>query len=255
MKLLVGSVFCNSPRNVVWNKLQMEFLRETTADFDRFVIITQDTDYNIFESRILKVLPKGYYKKLNVHGQQGEFTAHLEGCNEFLRHYYDHPEYDHLLILDSDCWPVRKGWQELLIKKMEHSQYAAPIRVENFDMYPHPSAFFLRDRNCGVSFTPDKWIKNMIGQRFIDSGTSIDMQWCYPLMRSNAYNPHPIFAGVYNDMFYHHSCGSRQAITRAITKGYFDHHINDHQSTEEDLYEQLKNNARGFIEKLRGSHL
>jgi superfamily I DNA and RNA helicase len=224
----------------------MQFLKETTADFDHFVIITQDTDYNIFESRILKVLPKGYYNKLNVHGQQGEFTAHLEGCNEFLQYYYNHPEYDHLLILDSDCWPIREGWQELLVEKMEHYQYAAPIQMENFDMYPHPSAFFLRDRNCGISFTPDKWVTNMIGQRFIDVGTSIDLQWCYPLVRSNACNPHPIFAGIYSDMFYHHG-GSN----RATTKGYFDHYVRT-TITEENLYSQLKNNARGFVNSLRG---
>jgi hypothetical protein len=251
MKLLVGSVYCNSPRNAVWYKLQMQFLKETTADFDHHIIITQDTDYNIFDSRILKVLPKGHYNKLKVHGQSGEFTAHLDGCNEFLQYYYNHPEYDHLLILDSDCWPIREGWRELLIEKMGTSQYAAPVRMENFDMYPHPSAFFLRDRNCGVSFTPDKWIMNLIGQRFIDSGTSIELKWCYPLMRSNVYNPHPIFAGVYNDMFYHHCCGSRQAKTRAITKGYFDHHISDHEVIERDLYDRLKYNARGFINHIR----
>tara|TARA_Y100000034_G_scaffold288_1_gene398 strand:- start:671 stop:1465 length:795 start_codon:yes stop_codon:yes gene_type:complete len=253
MKLLVGSVYCNSPRNETWHKLQMQFLQETTSDFDHLIIITQDTDYNIFEQqRILKVLPAGHYKKLRVHGRQGEFTAHLDGCNEFLHHYYNHSEYDHLLLLDSDCFPIRKGWQELLVEKMGNKQFAAPFRTENLDLYPHPCAFFLKDRTCPISFTPDKWILNQIGQRFIDSGTSIDLRWFYPLMRSNVYNPHPIFAGIYHDMFYHHCCGSRDnPSTRAISAGYFDHHLTGHKELEEILYSHLNDDPEGLINKLR----
>lgn len=251
MKLLVGSVFSNSSRNPTWHKLQMDFLKKTTVDFDHFVIITQDTDYNIFESRILKVLPAGWYNKLKVHEQQGEFTAHLDGCNEFLQYFYNHPEYDHLLIIDSDCFPIREGWQELLIKKMNNKQFAAIVRMENFDLYPHPSVFFLKDRNCGINFTPDKWIINLIGQRFIDCGTSIDMRWCYPLIRTNVYNPHPIISGVYHDMFYHHCCGSRQVRTRGISSGYYDHHVINHDKIEETLYERLKNNPKDFINHIR----
>lgn len=253
MKLLVGSVFSNSPRNPTWHKLQMEFLKETTVDFDHFVIITQDTDYNIFESRILKVFPAGWYKKLVIHGKPERFTAHLDGCNEFLQYFYSHPEYNHLLILDSDCFPFRKGWQKLLIEKMKNHEFAAAIRAENLDTFPHPCVLFLRKRDTYLrSFTPDKWTINLIGQKFADTGATLDQRWCYPLMRSNVYNPHPIFAGAYHDMFYHHGCGSRQAKTRAIDCGYFDHQITNHEEIEETLYEQLKNNPKEFINHITG---
>jgi hypothetical protein len=76
---------------------------------------------------------------------------------------------------------------------------------------------------------------------------SLHKYWCYPLMRSNVYSPHPIFAGIYHDMFYHH--GSMP--TRATTKGYFDHHINDHEKIEKDLYDRLRDNPRGFINHIR----
>src|SRR2546425_2026497 len=43
-----------------------------------------------------------------------------------------------------DCFPVRKGWHDVLANQMHrfNKDFAAPVRAENLDLFPHPSAVF-----------------------------------------------------------------------------------------------------------------
>jgi hypothetical protein len=71
--------------------------------------------------------------------------------------------------------------------------------------------------------------------------------------RTNRYNVHPILAGVYYDMFYHHGAGSRRAYLRPMmSSGYYDHLVPDHLDQEESLFQELAKDPVAFIARLRG---
>lgn len=240
--LLVGSIFDNSPRNKNLYEIQTKFLEKTTENFEHVVIISQDTDYKLFNSKIIKVFPPKKYKKLKIHGQSKDFDLYLDGCNELLRYYRIHDKYNELLILDKDAFPISQKWQRKLELNMGNKQYAAPIKIETLDTYPHPSIFFLKDKYWQWNFTPDKWTVNLINERFLDIGSTVDLKWCYPLLRSNTYNPHPIYAGIYCDIFYHHGFSSVRGLN------YWD--VKNHEQKERDLFNELINDTEKFINSL-----
>jgi hypothetical protein len=78
------------------------------------------------------------------------------------------------------------------------------------------------------------------------------MEHCYPLLKTNYISPHPVYASIYGDIFYHHCAGSRGAGVRCA--GYYQHMITLPQQKKiyNKVTQQLRKNPKKFIDALRG---
>jgi len=245
-KLLVGSVYGPSERNSQWYKLQLDFLGKTTADFDHAVYLS-GADKSLFGQSIILDTVENRWLSTTVDNVTENFCPHIEGVQKIVG-YFNTNDYSHCLILDSDCFPITENWMSLLIEKMGKYRYAAPIRYENLETWSHPSFLFIKEKG-EVSFIPTKPVKNLLNEDIIDCGCNIPLRDTFPLIRSNKYNPHPIFGGIYWDICYHHCCGSRQPITRSISKGYYAGE--QHEEIEKHLFESLVRDPKRYLQKLR----
>jgi hypothetical protein len=73
------------------------------------------------------------------------------------------------------------------------------------------------------------------------------------MLRTNLVNYHPIAAGVYHHLFYHHGAGSRNFKFRLINKyGYYDHWWD--AARDDELAEILRctlfKNPQGFLKAI-----
>jgi hypothetical protein len=244
--VLVASVFASSPRNETWLHLQRSFLRQTTASYDHAVYLNHcDWSDSFRESLII-----GSRSEKTRTGPGKQSADHAAALTEVFRYFRDHPDYSYYLLLDSDCFPVRRGWLRLLVRRMKRFQFAAPIRSENLEDFPHPCALFLTkaalERPWNLAVTPGR---NLLGKPFVDLGCSLPTEGWYPLLRTNVYNPHPVLAAIYKHLFYHHGAGSRQLYFRA--ERYYDH-IDDHARVEAEIYARLVADPAKFISDLMG---
>lgn len=236
MKLLVGSVFLDHPRADTWYRLQLKFLRRTTTDFDHVVFLNGHANvYN--ESRVIAdPSPTSI-------AQDG----HVRGLNAIVQHFKQ-GDYDTLLLLDNDAFPIRCGWQSALLDAMGDHQVAAVMRYENLDTFAHPSAFFAtRSAAERLVFGYFNQV-NILGIPFRD--TSSNVTSFFPLVRTNYKNPHPILCGIYGDTCYHHGAGSRSVDFRLFGCGYLKEkpHV---EQLERRLFASLVDDPFGFVGSLR----
>lgn len=251
--LLVGSVFVPHNRAKIWYKLQMQFLRQTSPYFLHVVCVNGKMDNSIFDQSEVIVGDSQHSSLSNVGKKQSD--NHSKGLMKLIEYFKQHKA-DSYLILDSDCFPILNNWHQILLSKMNNFQIAAPIRYENLDNFPHPCAMFIKPyylENDLLNLELGN-NTNLLGQTYQDVGCNINLKDCYPLLRSNVYNTHPILSAVYHHMFYHHGCGSRILSTRSVQSGYFDHYHeknNDVQNIEK-LFHDLQAAPHQFINKLIG---
>jgi hypothetical protein len=246
-RLLVASVYAQSERNAVWLSLQRRFLARTTADYDHAVFLNRE-DGALFRGCLVIGRDAG--------GEEGS-EEHANALRQVLSYCQAH-RYEGYLILDSDCFPVA-DWQERLAGLMGRFPLAAAVRVENFDLFPHPCAFFVRgdaiaEPYLDFAVTPHR---NLLGEELRDTACAIPLGQCFPLLRSNVWNPHPIFAGVYGHMFYHHGAGSRASVTRGLLSGYYDHILPPaaRPDVEGALFRRLVRRPEAFVSRLLGRGL
>ncbi len=123
---------------------------------------------------------------------------------------------DILIFLDGDAFPIRPltPWVSDTLRRVE---LAAVRRDENLgDCQPHPSfcvttVGFWQDVQ-GDWRAGGTWI-NEAGREVADIGGNLlynlrdrGIDWL-PLLRTNTYNPHPVWFGVYDHRIYHHGGG------------------------------------------------
>lgn len=244
MNLLVGSVFLDHPRSGTWFRLQQKYLRRTVQDF-KHVVYLNGTETSIYEASLV-----GTNKDRRAGSEE-----HVYGLNALLE-YFKGQDFDYYLLLDSDCFPFRKGWQASLIQSMAAGGFeiAAPVRFENLDTFAHPSAFFFSRKALeGLKFSVGRGT-NLLGKSFDDSLSNADK--FFPLLRTNKLNHHPILCGVYWNTFYHHGAGSRSLAFRSVDMGYYNGMSEDAmRRTEQGLYEQLNNHTDWFLENISGLSL
>ncbi|HXQ60662.1 MAG TPA: hypothetical protein VN799_11195 [Acidimicrobiales bacterium] len=123
---------------------------------------------------------------------------------------------DTLIFLDGDAFPVRPlvPWIDDVLA--EHPLVAVR-RDENLgDPQPHPSfcattVGFWKD--LGGDWLPGVTWVNAAGREVADTGGNLlaklrdgQVAWL-PLLRTNTYNPHPVWFGVYGHRIYHHGAG------------------------------------------------
>ena len=247
-ELLVASIYGPSELNAKWYALQKSYLQRTT---------TVPFDFKL----CLNGSHPGQLSGADVIWQSVENEGHAPALTRLLAHLREQ-RYPASLILDSDCFPIRRGWHSLLLRQMHEldRQVAAPVRTENLDLFPHPSAFFvlesaLDDPRLDFAVTP---ATGLLGDEISDVGGSMQcmMDRVLPLLRTNVVNVHPIAAGVYHHLFYHHGAGSRDFNFRVLKRyGYYDHWYDRSRQHEHGakLLKALLRNPDKFIARLTGN--
>lgn len=257
-KLLVGSVFVSGERTKHWYNLQIDFLRKNTKSFEHFVFLNgEDIDKSIFiHSEIVGTQNHHAVKVMDGNKQS---SNHLFGMRKILETFRK-IEAENYLFLDCDCFPVKKDWMHWLIDMMniKNKSIAAPIRTENLDTFPHPSALFLRSKalNCEWFDLSIGETTNLMGEKIHDVGCKLPLSKCYPLLRTNYFNPHPIFGAIYGHAFYHHTCGTRPKgmVTRGIGNGILNHFTTKHWEIEEIIFNSLITDPELLMSKLMGDY-
>ena len=130
---------------------------------------------------------------------------------------------DILVFIDSDAFPIAK-WEASCLAELKSHKLLAVQRLENLgDPQPHPcfcvtTVGFWREIG-GTWSSGHSWF-NTRGEKVTDVGGNLGKhlersgQPWRPLLRSNTYNPHPLWFGVYGNMIYHHGAGSRKRLSR-----------------------------------------
>lgn len=231
--LLVGSVYLDHVRSRQWYELQTTFLKKTTFDFEHIVYLNgMDNFFN--RSRVLKA---------DTQPANSGQEYHIRGLNAIISYFNDHSEYDSLLLLDNDCFPIHGKWQNKLIDKMGDFQVAAIARYENLDTFAHPSAFFVK-RDAAKNLLFGEFSQtNIVDFTFAD--TSSNVTKFFPLIRSNKVNYHPVLFGVYWNIFYHHGAGSRD-LTFRLLYHYFNESVSVN-SLEVDCFNKLVKTPIDFL--------
>jgi len=242
MSVLIASTHVHSENSDHWARLQSFYVNKTIGDFEYCVVVNADD-----RSKYSNVL---YYSST--------LRSHLY-CINIIIDTFVKSGHSHLLLLDNDCWPIRNNWMTILDNLLgQQYGYSAPARVENFDFFPHPCAFYVkREFVNSLDFSHCR-IKNLLGIDVSDIGCGIpiadDVQRWYPLLKSNYINPHPLFASVYGDLFYHHCAGSRGIGFRAAGFGYYNHVLSkkEHNKIYDRITSNLIANPTKFLNNLRG---
>jgi len=244
-KLLVASVYCDYSHNEVWSQLQKKFLTETTEVGYDYAVYLNRANSAFFKKDIII----GSTKKRNKRSISHD---HASGLKHILE-YFKNSHYDYCLILDSDCFPFAPNWFSSIIKKMGEFDLAAMLRLEDLSVYPHPAAmFFNRNALNFISFEPSL-VMNFLNIDWLDVGGLIPLNKTYPLIRTNKYNPHPVFAGIYADTFYHHGCGSRKPHFKS--QEHYEYTNEDNERLERIIFQSLMRNPEKFIKRLMSSNI
>lgn len=248
-KLLIASVYAPSEWNSQWYGLQQQFLTEMTphTPFEFAVLL------NGIEAR---ELPVG----ANIIGKNSDNLGHSAAMRQIVDFFRASEGFTHFLFLDSDCFPIHNRWFETLTEQMSQfgKHFAAPVRTENLDRFPHPCAFLCDSQGIDdhrINFDIGYEDTNILGEPVKDVGNAMLplLPEILPLLRTNLVNLHPVAAGVYHHLFYHHGAGSREIGFRVIGKyGYYDHWWEKENDTV--LAGQLRNtlfkDPHGFLSLL-----
>lgn len=242
--LLVGSVFAgDDPLQRQWLDLQLQFFKETTDFFDHAVVLYGGpSDY--FSERTEVITPDR-----NPLDNRG----HIYGLQILKKLFQSRRnQYEGFLFIDSDAFPIKKGWQAHLIDQMNETVVAPVLRTENLETRLHASVLYVKPEALDKVGFHMFLGTDLVGNEERDVGIEhfeTHRKEVFTLVRSNQYNIHPVMCGVYYDMFYHHGLGS-------ITRGYdlrSQHYwgfLGDPDLKE--LLDSLMVAPREFVDKLAG---
>lgn len=229
----------------MWRRLQPQFVAESDGRYE-YGVIVNGGDPALY-SNVVRHIP--------------EKTSHRQALDVVMEVFKSHRQrFSHFLLLDSDCFPIRTDWQQVLNKLLsDRYQYAAPVRTENFDLFPHPSAVFMTRDFLDQANFDFRQAPNLLGTWVSDVGAAMPKvagggQVWHPLVKTNYVAPHPVYASIYGDLFYHHCAGSRGLGFRANSSGFYNHLFarNDHKKIYNRVTALLQARPRAFIDGLRG---
>lgn len=250
MKVLaIVSVFGPSERNPFWRRVQKEFVANMTdVPFD-YRVILNGVEPSGFDPDEIAVVNK-------------ENLGHGEALMQAVSLLRERP-YDAYLLLDSDCFPVAQGWYRTLTAQLHRhgKRFAAPVRTENLDLFPHPCAVFLLPpalHDERLDFRRGVECANLLGVGVRDTGAALYRMRAelLPMIRTNVLNLHPVAAGLYSHLFYHHGAGSRGFEFRVLSR--FDYHGHwwpqaAENDKAEELFSALQADPAGFVARLAGT--
>lgn len=237
-QLQIISIFSPNENNYFWYTIQKEYINKNTTINFNYQVYLNGCDDSFFDSNEI------YHKQPFDQSSRSQSDNHYQ-C---LKNIKIDTSYQFFLLLDSDCFPILRDWNNILVNKL--TQYklnqASIIRPENLDIIAHPSMmFFLRSGFANFRPSLVKFF-NLLGIQHTDITCNAKF---FPLIRTNYLNLHPICAGIYYDMFYHHGAGSRFPIYRStdIDKYY---HYPDHVTWASAAMSALKSDSNKFINSL-----
>lgn len=242
MSVLIVSIHIDHKNSQHWRVLQPRFISENTNDYTYGVFVNGD-DKNKYQ---------------NVIYHSNDKLSHLQ-CINIILDYFMKNVYDYYLILDSDCWPIKKNWTGILNNMIINYLYAAPMRTENFDNFPHPCTFYMKREALNIVNFDFNVITNLLGINISDVGAAMPQsvdgrQVWLPLIKTNYISPHPVYASIYGDLFYHHCAGSRGIGFRSAQYDFYKHIIDrqSHKIIYQNVTKELLSAPRRYIAKLRG---
>lgn len=141
MKIAIMTVFFNSDVN--WDYIQNYFInKNTNLNVEKFCVLNKVNkvidEYkvvdNVCDFKLIK----------NVAEPSANHMFALDKLFDFFKNIKE--EFDYYILLDSDCFPIRKGWLSNLIKlcNVNKQEGAAIFRTENISYFPHPSMIFFK---------------------------------------------------------------------------------------------------------------
>jgi hypothetical protein len=262
-KLLVGSVYIPDDRNEFWLRLQLHYLKRFVGDFDHVVFSNRAVTSVFRESTVIGSIPA------ELGFQWGEYGRAMDSL---MTYFAASDNYEYYLVLDPDAFPFKPQWVDELAELMRarpefeivDRRFAAPVRCENLDTFPHGCAFFAeRDwlkTNVGRLGWADVPTTNLLGvackdATLVDQTIAFDpngKQIWLPLLRTNSVNFHPIIGAVYGDIFYHHGAGSRPPRFRAVSHGAYDNFadqsVTDRRGAE--MFDALQRDPSAYLKTL-----
>jgi hypothetical protein len=192
-------------RSSKWIDIQRRYLHRTiTEPFRTFAVL--NGIHPEFEARFDTVI--------TAHGTHaGKLNLLAAEIGEVSR-----PD-DILLFLDGDAFPIADPMPAINHALSDGSLLAVRRDENGGDCQPHPSFCAIRvsewKRLHGDWSPGSVWLNNS-GHTVTDVGANLlaalarsGSTWT-PLLRSNAWNPHPLWFGIYGDLVYHHGAGFRQ---------------------------------------------
>ena len=250
-RLLVGTVFLDaSPAQQRWFDLQQRYLSRTTGRFDHVTFMSDGSDPEVFSGRT-KILRSDQPAKTS-------HFAHVYGLERLLGYFRScADQYDYFLFLDSDAFPVRAQWLDILAERMRSGpayEIAVALRPENLEVRLHASVLLasreaLAHLDFGVALVGSDLVGNPEQDVAMSAYQGERRHRAFPLLRSNRVNLHPLLCGIYYDLFYHNGCGSgRQFVMRA--QEYWNHMV-DEQVDPEIWIGELMNDPDAFISQLK----
>jgi hypothetical protein len=145
-------------------------------------------------------------------------------------------DFDYIVTLDNDSFPVRGDWLEILVGECEKGAALAGVyrdeMAPSIEPFIHVSGLCIRPRDLrelNVSFgrdaRPEIEHNQDVGQRITYELTR-QGRTIAPLRRSNVVNVHFLIAGLYGDVIYHHGAGSRKGMFWTSTDRQTDDRVN-----------------------------
>lgn len=206
-----GSPFdVEEARSFPWIELCLRQLRRHTPTGEYEVLVWD----NAFLPDHLEILRAD--EKVSVFcNPDGKDVRHGRALDRLLRKV---PEgVDYVVTLDTDSFPIRDGWLDNLIGRLEDGASLTGVwrdeMAPRIQPYIHPSCLAARVetlRDLGLEFARKQGHRIDVGQNItnvvLERGDRISR-----LRRSNFRNMHFLMAGIYGDVIYHHGAGSREA--------------------------------------------
>lgn len=186
---------------------QRQFIAATTPDARHVIVSTEQPPFDCDWVRAPR-WPGGQHPYRNVPSLRWS-RQHEAALHAALHRVSD----TGLVVLcDSDAFPVRRDWPETILRCLRDNRrdFAAPVRAENCDCFPHVSflAFPSRQTPLILRYARVAPGRTMFGTQRVDTGGGLPLDRCFPLLRSNRSNPHPWVHAIYGDMAYHRCRGS-----------------------------------------------
>ncbi|HYY33063.1 MAG TPA: hypothetical protein VE693_05695 [Gaiellaceae bacterium] len=127
-------------------------------------------------------------------------------------------ETEYVVTLDTDSFPIRDGWLENVLGRLDQGASLAGIwrdeMAPRIRGYVHPSCLAARRETLvalGVDFARKQGVHRVdVGQDITNAVLAAGGK-VSRLRRSNARDMHFLMGGVYGDIVYHHGAGSRHA--------------------------------------------
>ncbi len=203
-----------------WFEIQKNHLEKYTLKKERYKVYLATYKTSIPDSFILP--PNYVHINLNEHPEfrNEHYLIIEEAYEKFVKpHAKDN---DIIIYMDNDAFPC-DSWEDKLESYLTENDICAVYRYEDRGL-DQPDQYFPYPHLCFFSFkkkTRDMYgFKHEIPEGFPCPGFTIcdvirqNNLKVKELIRTNKFNSHNVMFGIYDDMIYHHSSGSRAKVGR-----------------------------------------